>query len=165
MQQYDRMIKHLSYLTAKCSQNYFVVNSSISDISISFKRLNVHFVQGLRFKIQMSDIQRTVNPSGAPEFTPIFSGVRGSQSSVICVWIWQIIACPLALLLWAIVLSVLRITPLVSAYFFFLRKRTRYNCTDYISPLIQQISLTLEVIYTNQTDRSLLRWQMTSFNT
>ena len=64
----------------------------------------------------------TVNPSGAPEFIPGFSGVRVAQSLVFCVMYCRSL---FVLFLLAIVLSVLffylrlLITPLISSNFFF----------------------------------------------
>ena len=49
----------------------------------------------------------TVYPSGAPEFTPVFSGVRVTRSLVVCVCVLKIVVCPFVLFLLDIVLSVL----------------------------------------------------------
>ena len=46
----------------------------------------------------------TAYPSGAQEFTPVFSGIRVTRSLVLCVSLW-IVVCPFLLFLLAVMLS------------------------------------------------------------
>jgi hypothetical protein len=70
---------------------------------------------------------RTAYPSGAPEFTPVFSGVCVTRSLVLCV-IFVDRVCSLVLFVLAIVLSVLLLLVIVLSVL-------RFTDSDYL-PLV-----------------------------
>ena len=88
----------------------------------------------------------TACPSGAPEFTPVFSGVRVARSLVLCVYF--VVVCPFFFFLLAIVLSVV----------------LRYTDSDYPFAIFKLFLINIKSIREFQiTDRPLFHIKYTLY--
>ena len=58
----------------------------------------------------------TANPSGEPDFTPVFSGVGVTRSLVFCVMFCRSLFVLLSLFIWSFVVCRILITPLISHF-------------------------------------------------